>query len=100
VEHGGKRNPEEPVRVTYERTTTELRYRIKDPGKGFAGQSMSHTALEEGDNICQFPHLGVREQMGLRPGGFGILIARHLVDELTYNAQGNEVLIVKRLPSR
>jgi anti-sigma regulatory factor (Ser/Thr protein kinase) len=36
-----------------------------------------------------------REQRGMRPGGFGILLARHLVDELIYNEKGNEVLLIK-----
>jgi len=39
----------------------------------------------------------LREQLGLRPGGYGLLLARHLVDELLYNEQGNEVFLVKYL---
>jgi anti-sigma regulatory factor (Ser/Thr protein kinase) len=38
-----------------------------------------------------------REQRGIRPGGFGILLARNLVDELLYNEKGNEVLLIKYL---
>jgi anti-sigma regulatory factor (Ser/Thr protein kinase) len=37
----------------------------------------------------------VRETQGLRPGGFGLLLAKKLVDELIYNEQGNDVLLVK-----
>jgi anti-sigma regulatory factor (Ser/Thr protein kinase) len=37
------------------------------------------------------------EQVGLRPGGYGVLLARQLVDELLYNEKGNEVLLVKYL---
>jgi anti-sigma regulatory factor (Ser/Thr protein kinase) len=33
----------------------------------------------------------------MRPGGYGVLLARHLVDELLYNEQGNEVMLVKYL---
>jgi hypothetical protein len=33
----------------------------------------------------------------LRPGGFGILMTRQLVDELIYNESGNEVLLLKWL---
>ena len=40
----------------------------------------------------------VRNEMGLRPGGFGILVSRNLADELIYNEKGNEVLLVKYLP--
>ena len=39
----------------------------------------------------------VRAQMGLRPGGFGILMTRKLVDELIYSEAGNEVLLIKYL---
>jgi len=33
----------------------------------------------------------------LRPGGFGVMMARQLVDELVYGEKGNEVLLVKYL---
>jgi len=39
----------------------------------------------------------VREEKGLRPGGFGMLLAKKFVDELIYNEKGNEVLLVKYL---
>jgi anti-sigma regulatory factor (Ser/Thr protein kinase) len=35
--------------------------------------------------------------MGLRPGGFGLLMARQMVDELLYNEAQNEVVFVKYL---
>ena len=35
--------------------------------------------------------------MGLRPGGFGMLLAKRIVDEMFYNEQGNEVLLIKHL---
>ena len=35
--------------------------------------------------------------MGIRPGGFGLLLTRSLVDEVIYNQSGNEVLVVKYL---
>ena len=34
---------------------------------------------------------------GLRPGGFGMLIAREIADELVYNERRNEVLMIKHL---
>jgi hypothetical protein len=36
--------------------------------------------------------------LGLREGGFGILMARGLVDDLQYNDTGNEVRLVKYFP--
>jgi anti-sigma regulatory factor (Ser/Thr protein kinase) len=38
-----------------------------------------------------------REDQGRRPGGFGMLIVRQIVDELVYNERGNEVLLIKYL---
>jgi len=39
----------------------------------------------------------VRQEKGIRPGGFGILTSRALVDDLIYNEARNEVLFVKYL---
>jgi anti-sigma regulatory factor (Ser/Thr protein kinase) len=45
-------------------------------------------------------HIGVREEKGLRPGGYGVLMARKLVDEVIYSQNGSEVLLVKYLRPR
>jgi anti-sigma regulatory factor (Ser/Thr protein kinase) len=37
----------------------------------------------------------VRAAEGRRPGGFGILLARKIVDEMMYSEVGNEVLLIK-----
>jgi anti-sigma regulatory factor (Ser/Thr protein kinase) len=37
----------------------------------------------------------VREAQGRRSGGFGLLLAKKLVDEFIYSQNGNEVLLVK-----
>ena len=42
-----------------------------------------------------YAHMRVREEKGLRPGGFGLLMTRTLVDELIYNEAHNEVVFVK-----
>jgi anti-sigma regulatory factor (Ser/Thr protein kinase) len=31
----------------------------------------------------------------MRPGGFGMLIVRQLVDEVMYSETGNEVILIK-----
>jgi anti-sigma regulatory factor (Ser/Thr protein kinase) len=40
--------------------------------------------------------MGVREKLGLREGGFGLLITDGMVDEMRYNEAGNEVTLIKR----
>ena len=43
--------------------------------------------------------VALREELGMRPGGFGVLLAQQLVDELIYGQDGNEVLLIKYLDS-
>ena len=70
--------------------------RVKDPGQGFSINELKHAAVTNPPED-PFQHMSVREERGLRPGGFGILMARKLVDELLYNDKGNEVILVKYL---
>ena len=42
-------------------------------------------------------HDHIRQDMGLRPGGFGLLLTQANVDELLYNEKQNEVVFVKYL---
>ena len=69
---------------------------VRDTGPGFNPNDLPHAA-KPGDPLG---HLEVREKMGLREGGFGIMIARGLVDELQYNEKGNEVRLVKFFPPK
>jgi anti-sigma regulatory factor (Ser/Thr protein kinase) len=41
--------------------------------------------------------MAVREERGIRPGGYGLLTVRDSVDELLYNEKRNEVVFVKYL---
>ena len=52
-----------------------------------------HAAIANPDDPIR--HLEVREEQGLRPGGFGLAMTRSLVDELIYNEARNEVIFVK-----
>jgi anti-sigma regulatory factor (Ser/Thr protein kinase)/ActR/RegA family two-component response regulator len=96
MEHGGHFDPEEYVEISYVRTRKMVTCRIKDPGKGFSLQELKHSALANppGEPLR---HAVLREEQGMRPGGYGVLLARHLVDELLYNEKGNEVFLVKYL---
>jgi anti-sigma regulatory factor (Ser/Thr protein kinase) len=40
-----------------------------------------------------------REAEGMRPGGYGLLLASGTVDELIYSEIGNEVLLIKYVDS-
>lgn len=96
IEHGGGSDPQKKVNVAYVRTERAVLYYVRDPGKGFSFQTLQHAAVSNPLD-SPFEHTEVRERMGLRPGGFGILMTRQLVDELIYNEAGNEVLLIKYL---
>jgi anti-sigma regulatory factor (Ser/Thr protein kinase)/DNA-binding NarL/FixJ family response regulator len=96
MEHGGKFDPTQYVEIGYVRTKRIVMCRVKDPGKGFSLDEIKHSAVSNPPDE-PFRHMAERESQGIRPGGFGILMAKKLVDELLYNEQGNEVLLVKHL---
>jgi DNA-binding response OmpR family regulator len=96
IEWGGGLDPTRDVRIAYVRARRMLLYRISDPGQGFSPSHLEHTALANPSDH-PYQHIEVREEKGLRAGGFGILMARALVDELIYNEAHNEVLLVKYL---
>jgi DNA-binding response OmpR family regulator len=96
IEWGGRFDPARKVRIAHVRARRMLLYRIQDPGPGFRPEELSHAAVNNSpDN--PYAHILVREQQGLRPGGFGLLLTRALVDELVYNEAHNEVMFVKYL---
>jgi two-component system, OmpR family, response regulator len=94
IEHGGKSDPRKRVRVSFLRTSRAVIVEIHDPGTGFSLEFLPHAAIS---NPAGSPiqHIELRNEQGRRPGGFGILMTRNLVDELLYNQRGNAVLFVK-----
>jgi CheY-like chemotaxis protein/anti-sigma regulatory factor (Ser/Thr protein kinase) len=95
VEWGGKLDPTRTVRIAYLRAKRMLMYRIVDPGPGFTLEGLDHAAISHPDDPIE--HTRIREEKGMRPGGFGILMVRAKVDELIYNEKQNEVVFVKYL---
>jgi len=96
IEHGGRLDPRQQVEISYLRARHLVKCRISDPGEGFTLDEIPHAAIA---NPADDPlrHLQHREAKGLRPGGFGVLLAQRLVDELVYSEQGNEVVLIKYL---
>ena len=96
IEWGGQLNPEAQAQIEYLRTRKFVMCRIADPGTGFDPGGLEYAAvtshLEE-----PMAHSETREERGLRPGGYGIALAKSMVDELVYNEAHNEVAIVKYL---
>jgi anti-sigma regulatory factor (Ser/Thr protein kinase) len=96
IEHGGGLDPSQQVEISYLRARHLVTCRISDPGEGFTLDEIPHAAIAnpEGDPLR---HLEYRDALGMRPGGFGVLLTQRLVDELVYNERGNEVMLIKYL---
>jgi CheY-like chemotaxis protein/anti-sigma regulatory factor (Ser/Thr protein kinase) len=96
VEWGGQLDPNRKVRIASVRSPRMLMYRIADPGPGFSFEGLSHAAVGQPE-AEPTAHMSIREERGIRPGGFGILMTRAGADELLYNEAQNEVMFVKYL---
>ena len=96
IEHGGKNDPRKRVRTSLLRTARALIVHIADPGVGFSLDFLPHAAISNPED-SPIRHIEVRAEEGRRPGGFGILLTKNLVNELLYNERGNAVLFVKYL---
>jgi CheY-like chemotaxis protein/anti-sigma regulatory factor (Ser/Thr protein kinase) len=96
IEWGGRLDPTQHVRIACLRTSRMRLYRIADPGEGFDIARLAHAAVS---NPADDPleHARVREELGLRPGGLGLLMSKALVDDVIYNEKRNEVVLVKYL---
>jgi anti-sigma regulatory factor (Ser/Thr protein kinase)/ActR/RegA family two-component response regulator len=96
IEHGGRLDPNQQVEVSYVRARHMVMCRISDPGQGFTLDEIPHAAIA---NPVDDPvrHAEYRDAHGMRPGGYGVLLAQRLVDELIYGEYGNEVQLIKYL---
>ena len=96
IEWGNKHNSDRLVNIIYRLFPDKVVIIVRDQGTGFDPNDVPHAAQPD-DPIA---HMDVREKLGLREGGFGMLISRGMLDELRYNDVGNEVMIIKRFPPR
>jgi DNA-binding response OmpR family regulator len=70
IEWGHRKNADLPLRITYRIGPDAVTLVIKDQGPGFDREALPHAAQDE-DPIA---HLDVRNELGLREGGFGIML--------------------------
>ncbi|MGE5110637.1 MAG: response regulator [Acidobacteriaceae bacterium] len=98
VEWGGQLDPNRKVRIAAVRSPRMLMFRIADPGPGFSFEGLTHAAVGQPESE-PVAHMSVREERGIRPGGFGILMTKASADELLYNETQNEVMFIKYLDS-
>ena len=96
IEWGHRNQIDRVVTMTYRIDREKLTIIVRDSGPGFNPDQLPHAATPDDPT----KHLMVREALGIREGGFGSMIARGLVDELSYNEKGNEARLVKYFQPR
>ncbi len=92
IEWGNHNQSDQLVKIVYRVHEDRLEIIVRDQGRGFNRDELPHAAVADDP----FSHLDVRDKLGLRAGGFGMLICRGMVDEMRYNRAGNEVTLLKR----
>jgi anti-sigma regulatory factor (Ser/Thr protein kinase) len=94
MEHGAGFGSGRTVEISAVRTERTIVFHFRDPGEGFQLDQLQHAATS---NPSDDPllHMARRETRGVRAGGFGILIAQRVADELYYSESGNQVLLIK-----
>ena len=93
IEWGHRKEADKIINAIFRIEPNCMTVTIRDSGPGFDPRQIPHAA-QPGDPVG---HLDARQAMGLREGGFGIILARGLVDELRYNDRGNEACLIKYL---
>jgi anti-sigma regulatory factor (Ser/Thr protein kinase) len=98
IEHGCRLDAQFGVELSLIRTSRIVILHIRDTGSGFSIGNVAHAAVNNppGDPLH---HTKLRSEMGLRPGGYGIMLVKEIADELIYSEAGNEVLLLKYLDS-
>lgn len=94
MEHGAGFDPEKVIEVAAIRTARTIVYYFYDAGPGFRLEEIAHAALSNPPDD-PLAHMELREASGMRPGGFGLLVAKRIVDEMLFNESGNAVLLIK-----
>jgi DNA-binding response OmpR family regulator len=92
IEWGNRHQSDRLVNITYRVYGDRVEIIVRDQGPGFDLTNLPHAAAPDDP----FSHLDVRDELGHRAGGFGLMICRGMVDELRYNDVGNEVTLIKR----
>lgn len=85
IKHGNKNDSRKAVHIIAEMTAEGAHFTVSDEGRGFA--------------CCEVPDPTHPSRL-LEPGGRGLLLIRHIMDEVTHNECGNEIKMFKRSCAR
>jgi serine/threonine-protein kinase RsbW len=81
IHHGNQDDPTKQVRVQYQVTDQQITIQVSDEGGGFSPGSIPDPREEE--NLA-------------RPHGRGVLLMQAYMNEVSFNASGNTVTLIKR----
>ncbi|RMG10162.1 MAG: response regulator [Planctomycetota bacterium] len=90
IEWGNSMQEESRVKLSYRLLEDRILIRIEDEGRGFDPSQVPDPTVDPVRLIEE------RETQGKRPGGFGIHLARRIMDRMEYNERGNVVTMEKR----
>ncbi|GAC1470281.1 MAG: hypothetical protein NVSMB9_15230 [Isosphaeraceae bacterium] len=96
IEWGNRHQSNQLVTIRYRVYEDRIEIVVRDQGTGFDRANLPHAAVLDDP----FSHLDVRDKLGLRAGGFGLMICKGMVDDLRYNDIGNEVTLIKSFQSQ
>lgn len=90
IEWGNRLDTERSIRLSYKLLPDRILIRIADEGEGFTPGNVPDPTV---DPIAMIEK---READGKRPGGFGIHLARKVMDTVDWSERGNVVTMEKR----
>jgi DNA-binding response OmpR family regulator/anti-sigma regulatory factor (Ser/Thr protein kinase) len=91
IEWGNRNDPNKKLRLSYCLLTDRITFRVEDEGKGFDPTGLKDPSLNPQ------AHIHERRASGKRMGGWGLFLARKMVDDVTFNRKGNIVFLTKYL---
>lgn len=90
IEWGNRMDEERAIRLSYKLMADRILIRIADEGPGFDPTKVPDPTVDP------IKLIEAREAHGKRPGGFGIHLAKRVMDTFSYNETGNIVTMEKR----
>lgn len=90
IEWGNRLDTNRAIRLSYRLHPDRIAIRIADEGPGFDPGTVPDPTVDP------IKMIEAREAKGKRPGGFGIHLARRVMDTVAFNETGNIVTMEKR----
>ncbi|MBI4576650.1 MAG: response regulator [Planctomycetes bacterium] len=94
VEWGNRNDINRRLRIAYCVFDDRIVFKIEDEGEGFDLGAVPDPTKDPWGVVEQ------REKAGKRPGGYGLVLVRKIMDKVYHNARGNMVILEKRIPPR